>query len=94
MLRLRDALRSDAAGLPVLALVAPLADFLPAKPHPDGCLILAPATAGGRAAQAPSPSTPQGIARLRLRSTLRDGADRRHPSGAADLTVRLGLGSA
>jgi hypothetical protein len=29
-----------------------------------------------------------------LRSTLRDGADRRHPSGAADLTVRLGLGSA
>ncbi|MEO7798337.1 MAG: hypothetical protein ABIY47_11480, partial [Opitutaceae bacterium] len=29
-----------------------------------------------------------------LRSTLRDGADRRHPSGAAELTVRLGLGSA
>jgi hypothetical protein len=26
---------------------APSRDFLPAKPHPDGCLILAPATAGG-----------------------------------------------
>jgi len=43
---------------------APSRDYLPAKPHPDGCLILAPAPAGGRAARAPSPSTPQGIARF------------------------------
>src|SRR5690606_31742939 len=48
-------IRSDAAGLAVFALVAPLTDFLLAKPHPDGCLMIAPAAAGGHAARAPSP---------------------------------------
>ena len=57
-------IRSDAAGLAVLALVAPLARFLLAKPHPEGCLMIAPAPAGGRSARAPSPVPPQGIARF------------------------------
>jgi len=43
---------------------------------------------------APPPFDERAIPLATLRSTLRDGADRRHPSGAADLTVRLGLGSA
>jgi len=33
-------IRSDAAGLAVLAFVAPLARFLLAKPHPESCLLL------------------------------------------------------
>ena len=43
---------------------------------------------------APPPFDERAIPLATLRSTLRDGADRRHPSGAADLTVRLGSGSA
>jgi hypothetical protein len=43
---------------------------------------------------APPPWGERAIPLAALRSTLRDGADCRHPSGAADLTGRLGLGSA
>lgn len=62
-----------------------------AKPFPCG-LPHDSTYAGWRsAARAPRPVRASRSASL---STLRDGADGRHPSGAVDLTVRLGLGSA
>jgi len=68
-------------------------DFLPAKPHPDGYLIWhLRRLADGRRERLRRPRLKVLLASLR--STLRNGADRRHPSGAADLTVRFGLESA
>lgn len=69
-------------------------DLLPAEPHPAG-LPHCSTCAGGRPGGASAFVRPRlKVLLAPLRSTLRDGADRRHPSGAADLTVRLGLGSA
>ncbi len=69
-------------------------DLLPAEPHPAG-LPHCSTCAGRRPGGASAFVRPRlKVLLAALRSTLRDGADRRHPSGAADLTVRLGLGSA
>lgn len=69
-------------------------DFPPAEPHPAG-LPHCSTCAGRRPGGASAFVRPRlKVLLASLRSTLRDGADRRHPSGAADSTVRLGLGSA
>ncbi|HRP05046.1 MAG TPA: hypothetical protein PLV87_09055, partial [Opitutaceae bacterium] len=54
--------------------------------------MIAPAAAGGLAARAPSARPRLKVLLASLRSTLRDGADRRHPSGAVDFRFGSGWG--
>lgn len=82
------------SGLGCLLSLRRSRDLLRAEPHPAG-LPHDSTCAGGRPGGASAFVRPRlKVLLAALRSTLRDGADRRHPSGAADFTVRLGLGSA